>query len=133
MEKYTDEKSVPIIEDLAQLIEELHKVYAEERINVEYVRALLSSYKSNPKDWKKYAQTDPHRYVIYSLKYVLHFQFYLYYMYSNFSKDSDRFGKFHSNCIYRPALRVIFRWCFILVIVIFNFTGFISSNYDITN
>ena len=61
MDKYSDEKTVPMIKDLTQLIEELHKVYEEPRINVEYVKALLSSYKSNPKDWKKFAQKDTHR------------------------------------------------------------------------
>ena len=50
--------------DLDELIQELHKVFANDRVNVEYVKALLSSYRSNPKDWKKFAKFDTHRYEI---------------------------------------------------------------------
>ena len=64
MGNYSDEKCVPLIKDLSHLIEELHKVYEEPIINIEYVKALLSSYKSNPKDWKRFSQQDPHRLVI---------------------------------------------------------------------
>lgn len=59
---YEDEKCVPMITDLNQLIQELHKVFEHDRVNVDYVKALLSAYKSHPKDWKKFANFDPHRY-----------------------------------------------------------------------
>ena len=58
---YTDEKSIAAPKNLDELIAELHKVFDEERVNVEYVKALLTSYRSNPKDWRKYAKYDPHR------------------------------------------------------------------------
>ena len=47
--------------NLEELVKELHKVFSFDRVNVDYVKALLSSYKSNPKEWKKYAKFDQHR------------------------------------------------------------------------
>jgi cysteine dioxygenase len=61
-EMFTDEKLVVPPKNLEELIKELHKIFSYDRVNVEYVKALLSAYKSNPKDWKKYAKFDPHRY-----------------------------------------------------------------------
>ena len=58
---YDDVKCVPAIKDLNDLIQELHKVFEHDRVNVEYVKALLSAYKSSPKDWKKFAKFDTHR------------------------------------------------------------------------
>jgi cysteine dioxygenase len=48
--------------NLDELVKELHKVFSYDRVNVDYVKALLSSYKSTPKDWKKFAKFDQHRY-----------------------------------------------------------------------
>jgi len=62
MGEYTDEMTVVPPRNLQELIEELHKVFDSDKVNVDYVNALLSSYKSNPKDWKKFAKGDPHRY-----------------------------------------------------------------------
>lgn len=62
MADLTDEKTVPAMHTLEDLIAELHKIFSEDRVNVEYVKAVLSSYKSNPRDWKKYANFDNHRY-----------------------------------------------------------------------
>jgi len=59
---YDDEKLVPAIHTLDQLIAELHKVFDSDRVNVDYVKALLSSYTSKPKDWRKFAKFDTHRY-----------------------------------------------------------------------
>jgi len=50
------------IDSLQDVIDELNKVFAEDRVNVEYVKALLSAYRSKPKDWRKFAKFDPHRY-----------------------------------------------------------------------
>lgn len=61
-EQYTDEKLVVPPRSLDELITELREVFDSDRVNVEYVQALLESYKSNPKDWRKYAKFDPHRY-----------------------------------------------------------------------
>lgn len=55
------EKTVPAMHTLDDLIAELHKVFSEDRVNVEDVKAVLSSYKSNPKDWRKFAKFDSHR------------------------------------------------------------------------
>ena len=57
-----EEKTVPAIKNLDELVEELHKVFDSDKVDVDYVKAVLSSYKSNPKDWKKYAKFDTHRY-----------------------------------------------------------------------
>ena len=58
---YDDEKCVPAVNSLSDLIAELHKVFDSDRVNVDYVKALLSAYKSRPKDWKKFAKFDTHR------------------------------------------------------------------------
>lgn len=59
---YCDEKRIPTIHNLAELIEELRKVFDSDSVNVEYVKALMYSYKSNPQDWKPYAKFDEFRY-----------------------------------------------------------------------
>jgi len=58
---YDDEKFVPAFHSLDQLIEELHRVFDSDRVNVDYVKALMNAYKSNPKDWKLFAKFDPFR------------------------------------------------------------------------
>jgi cysteine dioxygenase len=60
-ERYTDPKTIVPPRDLDELVQELHKVFASDHVNVEYVTRLMASYKSNPKDWKKYAIFDLHR------------------------------------------------------------------------
>lgn len=59
---FEDEKNVPVVRSLAELIAELHKVFAHDKVNVEYVKALLNAYKSEPNDWKEYAKFDDFRY-----------------------------------------------------------------------
>ncbi|KAL8605965.1 hypothetical protein ACOMHN_063000 [Nucella lapillus] len=61
-EDFTDPKSVRPPENLKDLIQQLHKVFAQDEINVDYVKTLMESYKSNPREWKKFAKFDPHRY-----------------------------------------------------------------------
>jgi len=56
------DKQVPVISCLDDLIHQLRDVFQTDCVNVDYVRSLLSAYKSNSKDWKKYAVFDPHRY-----------------------------------------------------------------------
>ena len=57
-----DKQLVPVISGLNELIEHLREVFQSDCVNIDYVRALLAAYKSNPKDWKQYAIFDPHRY-----------------------------------------------------------------------
>ena len=52
------------VDTLQDVVDELNKVFAEDRVNVEYVKAVLSAYRSKPKDWKKFAKFDPHRLVV---------------------------------------------------------------------
>lgn len=51
-------KNVKIAETLNDLIGELHNVFNSDRVNIEYVNHLLLSYKSNPREWKKFAKFD---------------------------------------------------------------------------
>jgi len=57
-----DDKQVPVISCLNELVDQLRDVFQSDFVNVDYVRALLEAYKSNPKDWKRFAIFDPHRY-----------------------------------------------------------------------
>lgn len=47
---------------LTDLIDELHRVFAEDRVNVEYVQYLMESYRSDPAEWLKYAKFNKFRY-----------------------------------------------------------------------
>ena len=55
---------MPQIASLDDLIRELYKVFEGDEVNVEYVSGLMSSYKSNPQDWKKFAKFDRYRLVV---------------------------------------------------------------------
>ena len=46
---------------LQQLVEKLHILFADERVNVEEVNHVMSSYKSKPSEWRKCAKFDQHR------------------------------------------------------------------------
>lgn len=54
-------EKVPVVNTLEELIEELRRVFESDSINVEYVHALMTSYKSKPSDWRKYAKFDRYR------------------------------------------------------------------------
>jgi len=54
--------SVPKLETLNDLIRELRKAFETDHVNIERVQDLMSSYKSNPREWIKFAQFDPYRY-----------------------------------------------------------------------
>lgn len=47
---------------LTDLVGELHRVFAEDRVNVEYVQYLMESYRSDPAEWLKYAKFNKFRY-----------------------------------------------------------------------
>ena len=61
MDNYEDEAVLLPPKDLDELIKELHKVFSNDKIQVEAVKSLMASYKSSPKDWKKYSKFDTHR------------------------------------------------------------------------
>lgn len=54
-------KNAPVVETLPGLIQELHRVFEQDRVNIEYVNHLMLSYKSNPSEWKKFAKFDRFR------------------------------------------------------------------------
>lgn len=51
-------KNVPAVETLPDLVQELHRVFDQTHVNIEYVNHLLLSYRSNPSEWKKFAKFD---------------------------------------------------------------------------
>ena len=66
-QEFVDEELIVPPKTLDELCIELRKVFAKDRVKEEYVnmvKALLSSYRSNPRDWRKYAKFDPHKYVL---------------------------------------------------------------------
>lgn len=52
---------LPQVATLDNLIQELHRVFDSDEVNVEYVHNLLASYKSNPIEWKKFAKFDRYK------------------------------------------------------------------------
>ncbi|XP_043567030.1 cysteine dioxygenase type 1-like isoform X2 [Chiloscyllium plagiosum] len=47
---------------LADLIRALHQIFENDKIDVDEVRDMLESYKSDPSEWLKYAKFDKYRY-----------------------------------------------------------------------
>lgn len=58
-------KGFPVINNLGDLIDALHVVFEDDHVNIEYVKELMLSYKSNDADWKKYAKFDRNRWFFY--------------------------------------------------------------------
>jgi Cysteine dioxygenase type I. len=58
----------PVVVTLSDLVSQLHSVFAEDSVNVEQVYQLMSGYKSNPAEWRKYAKFDRFRYSIIVLR-----------------------------------------------------------------
>lgn len=52
---------MPTVNTLDDLIQKLREVFQSDNVNIEYVRALMSSYKSKPSEWRKYAKFDRYR------------------------------------------------------------------------
>ncbi|KAJ2939336.1 hypothetical protein O0L34_g13434 [Tuta absoluta] len=50
------------ITGLEKLVEELHNIFSHDHVNVQDVQKLMAGYKSDPKDWRKYAKFDRFRY-----------------------------------------------------------------------
>jgi len=53
---------VPVLRSLDDLIRQLRDVFQTDCVDVDYVRSLLTAYRSNSNDWKKYVAFDPYRY-----------------------------------------------------------------------
>ena len=56
-----DLNNVPVPKDLKELLSMLSDIFARDTVNVDYVKELMSNYKSNPRDWRQYAKYDPHK------------------------------------------------------------------------
>lgn len=54
-------KNAPVVETLSELVAELHRVFEQDHVNIEYINHLMLSYKSNPSEWKKFAKFDRFR------------------------------------------------------------------------
>lgn len=48
-------------DDLNSLIEGLTILFSYDKVNIDQVREYMSSYESNPNDWKKYSKFDAHK------------------------------------------------------------------------
>lgn len=55
------EKYLPVVSTFDDLRRELHAVFADDRVNIEYVHGLMAAYKSNPIEWRRYAKFDRFR------------------------------------------------------------------------
>lgn len=55
-------KDAPKCTTLSELISELHKTFASDHVNIEYVNHLMLCYQSNPAEWRKFAKFDRYRY-----------------------------------------------------------------------
>uniref|UniRef100_A0A0B7BB99 Cysteine dioxygenase n=1 Tax=Arion vulgaris TaxID=1028688 RepID=A0A0B7BB99_9EUPU len=60
--KFSDPSTLVPPESLRDLVTKLHEVFENDHISVEYVQALMTSYQSRSKEWKRFAKFDPHRY-----------------------------------------------------------------------
>ena len=61
---------------LQQLIEKLHILFSEDHVNTDEVQQVMQTYQSKYSDWKKYANFDPHRYVLSGQKQLFTCRFY---------------------------------------------------------
>ncbi|XP_013195209.2 cysteine dioxygenase type 1 [Amyelois transitella] len=65
MEMFPVEQPLKIereITGLDKLVEELHRVFSNDHVNVHDVQKLMAGYKTKPSDWRKYAKFDRFRY-----------------------------------------------------------------------
>lgn len=46
---------------MEKLILNLRQIFEDDHINTEEVRRVLEEYKSDPRDWRKFAHFDPHK------------------------------------------------------------------------
>ncbi|KDR17630.1 cysteine dioxygenase type 1 [Zootermopsis nevadensis] len=60
--KYKPCVQTPVVSTLDDLIRELYVVFNSDSVNVEFVHQLMSIYKSNPAEWKRFAKFDRFRY-----------------------------------------------------------------------
>ena len=60
-EKQKSEFRVSKSISLTDLIEKLHEAFETNDVNIDYVQDLMSAYRSNPHEWKKFAKFDRHR------------------------------------------------------------------------
>ncbi|XP_023030363.2 cysteine dioxygenase type 1 [Leptinotarsa decemlineata] len=54
--------ALPVINCLDDLIRELRVIFESDSVNIDLVRYVMTAYKSNPADWKKFAKFDRYRY-----------------------------------------------------------------------
>lgn len=51
------------VSSLDGLVEQLHKAFETDYVDIDHVQGIMAAYRSNPQDWKKYAKFDRYRYV----------------------------------------------------------------------
>lgn len=50
------------VSSLRELIDALHEAFQTDHVNIDHVQDLMTRYKSNPVEWKKFAKFDRYRY-----------------------------------------------------------------------
>lgn len=50
------------VSTLRELIDALYEVFQTDHVNIDRIQDLMTSYKSNPVEWKKFAKFDRYRY-----------------------------------------------------------------------
>ena len=48
-------------DSLEDLVQRLQKIFESEEVDIESVKQLMASYKSNPEDWARFVRFDPSR------------------------------------------------------------------------
>jgi len=43
------------------MIDGLHKIFAHDKVEIEFVKEYMGKYKSNRQEWAKYEMFDPHK------------------------------------------------------------------------
>jgi hypothetical protein len=73
-----DKNNVPKSETLIDLIDNLHRTFANDSINKDFVVKLLENYESNLTDWSKYVNYDQQKYIGFSKKNSICFIYFFY-------------------------------------------------------
>jgi hypothetical protein len=73
-----DINNVPKSKTLNDLIDNLHRTFANDSIKIDFVVKLLENYESNLTDWSKYVNYDPHKYIGFSKKNSICFIYFSY-------------------------------------------------------
>jgi len=55
-------RSIKVPQTMEELVKCLHEIFEDDQVDIDEVRAVMTSYVSKEDDWEKYANYDPYRY-----------------------------------------------------------------------